>query len=56
MDYIEYVMNNAYQLYESMHEHNHGEDVQDLSLTIAKDVHEIKKDYIRVIKGIEKNN
>jgi len=56
MDYIEYVMNNAYQLYEKTNDNDYeyDDDIQELSLTIAKDVHEIKKDYIRVIKGIEK--
>lgn len=54
MDYIEYVMNNAYELYETSNDSKYDDNIQQLSLTIAKDVHEIKKDYIRVIKGIEK--
>lgn len=51
MDYIEMVMADAFELYEAMEAK--GEFEQHISLKIAKDVHEIKKNYIRVIKGIE---
>jgi two-component system sensor histidine kinase YcbA len=51
MEYIETVMGDAYKLFESLD----AEDSKNkqLSLEIAKDVHEIKKNYYRVITGIE---
>ncbi|WP_202709950.1 ATP-binding protein [Sporosalibacterium faouarense] len=52
-DYIENVMRNSYQLYEGISKSKEISDMENLALTIAKDVHEIKKDYERVIKGIE---
>ncbi len=51
MEYIEAVMADAFELYEAMD--GKGEYEQHVSLKIAKDVHEIKKNYVRVIKGIE---
>lgn len=49
INYIEEIMKNAYDLYEDIPDkHN-----KDTALKIAKDVHEIKKNYIRVIDGIE---
>lgn len=53
MDYIEDVMNSAYILYEQMGLLSLPKDLKNLPLNIAKDVHEIKKDYIRVIRGLE---
>ena len=50
---IEDVMKKAYSLYKTISEHNYPCDLKNLSLDIAKDVHEIKKDYISVIKGLE---
>lgn len=50
---IEAVMGNAYQLYEKLSEMDVPEDMKRMSLSIARDVHEIKKDYIRIIQGIE---
>lgn len=50
---IEDVMKKAYTLYKTISENNYSGDLKDLSLDIAKDVHEIKKDYISVIKGLE---
>ncbi len=52
-DYIENVMKNSYQLYELLSKENVTSDIKGLALSITKDVHEIKKDYARVIKGIE---
>lgn len=54
MDYIEDVMNSAYRLYEEMGNLSLPREMKNLPLTIAKDVHEIKKDYYRVIRGLER--
>lgn len=54
MDYIEDVMNSAYILYEQMGQLNLPKEMKNLPLNIAKDVHEIKKDYVRVIRGLER--
>jgi len=51
MESIEAVMGEAYTLFESLTEEEHKD--RDLSLQIAKDVHEIKKNYYRVVTGIE---
>lgn len=53
IDYIENVMKNSYELYEILDNEELPTKFKKLSLTIAKDVHEIKKDYERVIKGME---
>lgn len=51
---IESVMGNAYKLYERLSEMDDiPDDMKQMSLSIARDVHEIKKDYIRIIQGIE---
>lgn len=51
---IESVMGNAYRLYEKLSEmEDVPDDMKRMSLAIARDVHEIKKDYIRIIQGIE---
>lgn len=54
MDYIEDVMNSAYILYEQMANLSLPKEMKNLPLNIAKDVHEIKKDYFRVIRGLER--
>ncbi len=51
---IERVMSNAYRLYESILGMELPRNLQQMSLEIARDVHEIKKDYLRIIQGIEK--
>ena len=51
---IENVMGNAYKLYEALSNMEVSDEMKKMSLDIAKDVHEIKKDYISIIKGIEK--
>lgn len=53
IDYIEKVMGNSYKLYEEMSKSDSSSEQKSLALSIAKDVHEVKKDYIRVIRGIE---
>lgn len=47
---IEKVMNKSYSLYEN---NKNIENVGDDALEIARDVHEIKKDYYRVLDGFE---
>lgn len=50
---IEKIMSNSYILYEKLSLANYNDEINRLSLNITKDIHEIKKDYLRVIKGIE---
>ena len=50
---IESVMSNAYRLYEKLSELGVPEETKRMSLAIARDVHEIKKDYLRIMQGIE---
>ncbi|MEG0803883.1 MAG: ATP-binding protein, partial [Pygmaiobacter sp.] len=51
---IETVMGNAYRLYEQLSDmENVPPETQKIALSIARDVHEIKKDYIRIIQGLE---
>lgn len=50
---IENVMGTAYRLYEKLSNTDLDPEIKNMSLALAKDVHEIKKDYIRIIKGIE---
>ncbi|MBN2899169.1 MAG: sensor histidine kinase [Clostridia bacterium] len=51
MESIEAVMGDAYTLFENLTEEDHRD--RELALQIAKDVHEIKKNYYRVVSGIE---
>ena len=50
---IEGVMSRAYKLYERLGELGVPEEDQALALSIAREVHEIKKDNLRIIRGIE---
>ena len=50
---IEGVMTSAYRLYERLGELGVPEEEQSLALSIAREVHEIKKDNLRIIRGIE---
>lgn len=50
---IEGVMTRAYRLYERLGELGVPEEEQSLALSIAREVHEIKKDNLRIIRGIE---
>lgn len=50
---IETVMAHAYQLYETLEQQHAPEELTALALSIARDVHEIKKDNLRIIRGIE---
>jgi two-component system sensor histidine kinase YcbA len=53
MDYIEYVMSDAYTLYSDLDELEE-DDVKKIALKIATDIHEIKKNYSRVVDGLGK--
>lgn len=53
MDYIEYVMGDAYTLYSELDELP-ADDVKRIALKIATDIHEIKKNYSRVVDGLGK--
>ncbi len=50
---IEDVMKKSFSAYEIVSENHYPEELKNLTLDIAKDVHEIKKDYIRVMRGLE---
>lgn len=50
---IERVMSRAYRLYERLGELDVPEEEQALALSIAREVHEVKKDNLRIIRGIE---
>ncbi len=52
---IEDVMKKAFTLYKDLDSDDYPKSARILALDIAKDVHEIKKDYIRVIKGLQDN-
>ena len=49
----EQVMANAYRLYERAGELGLPEEDRALALSIARDVHEVKKDSLRIIRGLE---
>ncbi|MBQ7536016.1 MAG: histidine kinase [Stomatobaculum sp.] len=50
---IEQVMGNAYRLHELAEQRQVPEEVRQMTLGIARDVHEIKKGYIRIMDGLE---
>ena len=50
---IEGIMARAYQLYERLGELDCPEEVRQLALSIARDVHEVKKDNLSIVRGIE---
>lgn len=50
---IETVMKKAYNLYKELSGSQYNESLRNNSLEVAKDVHEIKKDYLSVIRGLE---
>jgi len=53
MKYIEDIMKKTFKAYKLSTEKDIPKEFQDIILDLSKDVHEIKKDYIRVIKGLE---
>jgi two-component system sensor histidine kinase YcbA len=50
---VETVMAHAYKLYEQLEKQDVPEELRALALSIARDVHEIKKDNLRIIRGLE---
>jgi two-component system, sensor histidine kinase YcbA len=50
---IEDVMKKSFSVYEIVSGNHYPDELKNLTLDIAKDVHEIKKDYIRVMRGLE---
>ena len=52
---IEEIMKNAFTLYRTMEEEHYPKEMQNIALEIAKDIHEVKKGYRRVIIGLEDN-
>ena len=46
-------MSRAYRLYEQLREQGAPEEMCQLALSIARDVHEVKKDNLSIIRGIE---
>ena len=50
---IERVMSRAYRLYEHLGELDVPEETRAMALSIAREVHEVKKDNLRIIRGIE---
>lgn len=55
MKEIEDIMKNAYDLYRELDAGDFPDDLRETSLTIAKDIHEVKKGYKRVVKGLQDN-
>lgn len=53
MKHIENIMGKSFKAYRIAEDTGAAEELRVLTLDISKDVHEIKKDYIRVIKGLE---
>lgn len=51
---IEAVMKDAYSLYEDLAGSDIPDELRARSLRITSEVHDIKKDYLRIIQGIEK--
>ena len=50
---IEDITKKAFRAYQIIEEQNYLHELKTLALDISKDVHEIKKDYLRVIRGLE---
>ncbi len=55
MNEIEEIMKNAFTLYRTLAQEKYPKELQNISLEIAKDIHEVKKGYKRVIMGLEDN-
>lgn len=53
MKHIESIMGKSFKAYRIAEDTGAADELRVLTLDISKDVHEIKKDYIRVIKGLE---
>ena len=55
MNEIEEIMSNAFSLYKTLEKENYPKELQNTALEIAKDIHEVKKGYYRVIQGLKEN-
>lgn len=55
MNEIEDIMTHAFALYRDLDSSEYPPELKDNALTIAKDIHEVKKGYKRVIKGLQDN-
>ena len=55
MNEIEDIMTNAFSLYQNLSDGEYPEELKDKALMIAKDIHEVKKGYRRVIQGLQDN-
>lgn len=55
MNEIEEIMKNAFTLYKKLAEESYPQNLQRIALEIAKDIHEVKKGYKRVIIGLQDN-
>ena len=53
MDYIEKVMAEAYNLYEKISSNEEKDTWKENAINIAKNIHEIKKDYSLVLHGLK---
>lgn len=53
MHHIERTMTEAYKLFENINLEQNRETWSDSALTIAKDIHEIKKEYALVVRGVK---
>lgn len=53
MIYIEDIMKKSFRAYKLSTTNDVPKELQGIILDLTKDIHEIKKDYIRVIKGLE---
>lgn len=51
-DLIENTMNSAYHLYSQLRSQGAHPDTVNTALTIAKDIHEVKKEYFLIMRGI----
>lgn len=49
---IEETMNSSYKLFNDMKKQGVDEEISKAALNVAKDIHEIKKEYILILKGI----
>ena len=49
---IEDAMAKSYQLFSRMQEHHVDSELSQSALTVAKDIHEVKKEYLMILRGI----
>ena len=49
---IESTMSTAYALYEHLKDYDHESDTASMALHVARDIHEIKKEYLLIMRGI----